>query len=157
MKKKLFVTSTIICILITIFLLIYYNKYRNNTMICTYSTTADVYAMQTKYIVKYKNGIVSNISTEEIFTKNDEETLKEYKSTLESMYMPYSNLKYYEYSVTIKDNQVISKTNINYKKLDFKKFIEIDSSNKDIITNNKVTIKKVKQIYKNNGARCVLR
>ena len=157
MKKILLVTSTVICLIIIIVLSIYYNKYRNNTMICTYSTTADVYSMQTKYVVKYKNGIVSNVSTKEIFTKYDEETLKEYKSTLENMYMPYSNLDYYDYSITIKDNQVISKININYSKLDINKFIEIDSANKDILTNNKVTIKKLKKIYKNNGARCIYR
>lgn len=157
MKKKLSVALTIICIITIIVLTIYYNKYRNNTMICTYSTTADVYSMKTKYVVKYKNGVVNNVQTKEIFTKYDEETLKEYKSTLENMYMPYSNLDYYDYSITIKDNQVISKININYKKLDMNKFIEIDSKNKDILTNNKVAIKKLKKIYKNNGARCVYR
>ena len=157
MKKKLSVALTIICIIAIIVLSVYYNKYRNNTMICTYSTTADVYSMKTKYVVKYKNGVVNNVQTEEIFTKYDEETLKEYKSTLENMYMPYSDLDYYDYSITIKDNQVISKININYKKLDMNKFIEIDSKNKDILTNNKVAIKKLKKIYKNNGARCVYR
>ena len=113
--------------------------------------------MKTKYVVKYKNKVVNNVSTEEIFIKNDPTTLNEYKSTLENMYMPYNNLKYYDYSITIKDNQVISKTNINYKKLDMKKFIEIDSNNKSILTNNKVSIKKLKKIYKNNGARCIYR
>ena len=157
MKNKLLVTSTIICIILIIVFSIYYLKFRNNTMICTYSTQADVYAMKTKYIVKYKNGIVDNVSTEEVFTKYDEETLKEYKSTLENMYMPYSNLDYYDYSITIKDNQVISKININYKKLNMKKFIEIDSNNKKMLTNNKVTINKIKKTYKNNGARCVYR
>ena len=157
MKKKLSVALTIICIISIIVLSVYYNKYRNNTMICTYSTTADVYSMKTKYVVKYKNGVVNNVQTEEIFTKYDEETLKEYKSTLENMYMPYSDLDYYDYSIVIKDNQVISKININYKKLDMNKFIEIDSKNKDILTNNKVAIKKLKKIYKNNGARCVYR
>ena len=157
MKNKLLVTTTIICIILIIVISIYYNKYRNNTMICTYKTSADVYAMQTKYVIKYKNGIVNNVSTEEIFIKNDKETLKEYKDTLENMYMPYSNLKYYDYSIKIKDNQVISKININYKKLDMNKFIEIDSENKKILTNNKVTINKLKKIYKNNGARCVYR
>ena len=126
-------------------------------MICTYSAEADVYAMKTKYVVKYKNKVVNNVSTEEIFIKNDPTTLNEYKSTLENMYMPYNNLKYYDYSITIKDNQVISKTNINYKKIDMKKFIEIDSNNKSILTNNKVSIKKLKKIYKNNGARCIYR
>lgn len=157
MKKYILIFSSVICLIFIIVLSVYYNKYRNNIMICTYSTEADVYSMKTKYVVKYKNKVVNNVSTEEIFIKNDPTTLNEYKSTLENMYMPYNNLKYYDYSITIKDNQVISKTNINYKKLDMKKFIEIDSNNKSILTNNKVSIKKLKKIYKNNGARCIYR
>ena len=33
----------------------------------------------------------------------------------------------------------------------------VDSNNKKILTNNKVMIKTIKKIYKNNGARCTYR
>jgi uncharacterized lipoprotein YehR (DUF1307 family) len=126
-------------------------------MICTYSATADVYAIKTKYIVTFKNKIVKNIYTEETLTKYDDKVLNDYKTTLDSLYQPYSKLKYYDYSVELKDNQVTSKININYEKLDINKFISIDSNNKKILTNNKVMIKTIKKIYKNNGARCTYR
>ena len=126
-------------------------------MICTYSTTTDVYAIKSKYVVTYKNKIVSNIYTEEIFTNNDEKSLKDYKSQLENLYQPYSSLNDYDYEIVLKDNQVISKININYGKIDIEKFKKIDTSNSKILTNNKVKINTIKKIYKNNGARCIYR
>ena len=148
---------SIIIIITLIVLLVYFNKYRTNKMICTYSATADVYAIKTKYIVTFKNKIVKNIYTEETLTKYGDKVLNDYKTTLDSLYQPYSKLKYYDYSVELKDNQVTSKININYEKLDINKFISIDSNNKKILTNNKVMIKTIKKIYKNNGARCTYR
>ena len=157
MKKKILIITTIILIIILIVVGIYYTKYRTNKMICTYSIETDVYAIKSKYVVTYKNKIVSNIYTKEIFKNNDEKTLKNHKLTLDTLYQPYNNLKYYDYEVVLKDNQVISKTNINYKKIDIEKFKKIDSSNNKILTNNKVVLKTIKKIYKNNGARCIYR
>ena len=49
---------------------------------------------------------------------------------------------------------MISTTNINYKKIDKDKLISIDSSNKNLFTNDNVRLTTLKKIYENNGAKC---
>lgn len=156
--KKSIISIFIVIVLIIVFVLeIYYLKYRNNTMICTYSASADIYSIKTKYTVSYKNKVVSNLKTEEIYTMNDKDSLKKYKKQLDNLYKPYNKLKHYNYSVEIVNNSVISKTNIDYNKIDMNTFKIIDPNNRRILKDDKVRISTLKSIYKKNGARCIYR
>lgn len=155
MKKNIFfplLALIIFTISVVLLLNIIYPK--NGLMICTYTSSNDIYKINTKYEIKFKNRIVSNLYTEEIIEASDEKMLNEYKTSLDLVYSKYSNLKYYDNSVTIKNNKLISKTNINYKKLDISKFIALDKNNRKLLTNNKLELKKLKKTYTDSGARC---
>lgn len=153
-KKVIFSLLILVIITISVVLLLNIIYPKNGLMICTYTSSNDIYKINTKYEIKFKNRIVSNLYTEEIIEASDEKMLNEYKTSLDLVYSKYSNLKYYDNSVTIKNNKLISKTNINYKKLDISKFIALDKNNRKLLTNNKLELKKLKKTYTDSGARC---
>ncbi len=155
-KKVIYTISCVIIIfiiIISIILLGIINP-KNGTMICTYTNKTDIYNISTKYEIKFTDRIVNNLYTEEIIEADDEKMLSEYKTSLDLVYSKYLNLKYYDNSVSIKGNKLVSKTNINYKKIDISKFIAIDNSNRKLLTNNKLELKKLKKAYREKGARC---
>lgn len=153
-KKVIFSLLILAIITISVVLLLNIIYPKNGLMICTYTSSNDIYKINTKYVIKFKNRIVSNLYTEEIIEASDEKMLNEYKTSLDLVYSKYSNLKYYDNSVTIKNNKLISKTNINYQKIDISKFIALDKNNRKLLTNNKLELKKLKKTYTDSGARC---
>lgn len=153
-KKVIFSLLILIIITISVVLLLNIIYPKNGLMICTYTSSNDIYKINTKYEIKFKNRIVSNLYTEEIIEASDEKMLNEYKTSLDLVYSKYSNLKYYDNSVIIKNNKLVSKTNINYQKLDISKFIALDKNNRKLLTNNKLELKKLKKTYTDSGARC---
>lgn len=153
-KKVIFSFLILVIITISVALLLNIIYPKNGLMICTYTSSNDIYKINTKYEIKFKNRIVSNLYTEEIIEASDEKMLNEYKTSLDLVYSKYSNLKYYDNSVTIKNNKLVSKTNINYQKLDISKFIALDKNNRKLLTNNKLELKKLKKTYTDSGARC---
>lgn len=153
-KKVIFSFLILVIITISVVLLLNIIYLKNGLMICTYTSSNDIYKINTKYEIKFKNRIVSNLYTEEIIEASDEKMLNEYKTSLDLVYSKYSNLKYYDNSVTIKNNKLVSKTNINYQKLDISKFIALDKNNRKLLTNNKLELKKLKKTYTDSGARC---
>lgn len=153
-KKVIFSFLILVIITISVALLLNIIYPKNGLMICTYTSSNDIYKINTKYEIKFKNRIVSNLYTEEIIEASDEKMLNEYKTSLDLVYSKYSNLKYYDNSVIIKNNKLVSKTNINYQKLDISKFIALDKNNRKLLTNNKLELKKLKKTYTDSGARC---
>lgn len=153
-KKVIFSLLILAIITISVVLLLNIIYPKNGLMICTYTSSNDIYKINTKYEIKFKNRIVSNLYTEEIIEASDEKMLNEYKTSLDLVYSKYSNLKYYDNSVTIKNNKLVSKTNINYQKIDISKFIALDKNNRKLLTNNKLELKKLKKTYTDSGARC---
>lgn len=153
-KKVIFSFLILVIITISVVLLLNIIYPKNGLMICTYTSSNDIYKINTKYEIKFKNRIVSNLYTEEIIEASDEKMLNEYKTSLDLVYSKYSNLKYYDNSVIIKNNKLVSKTNINYQKLDISKFIALDKNNRKLLTNNKLELKKLKKTYTGSGARC---
>lgn len=108
------------------------------------------------YKVTYKGEYVDLIETEEKVTSDNSQVLNYYKEAIESTYLPYKDLEHYNYSVVLKDNQVISTTKIDYSKIDTNKMIEINSSMKSLIKNGKVKMSDVKSLYESDqiGATC---
>ncbi len=152
-KKTIYIIITILIITTIVFLYSFLNP-KNGLMICTYKSTNDVYNISTKYEVKFKNRVVTNLYTEEIIKADDKKMLREYKTSLDLVYSKYSDLKYYNNTNEIIDNTLVSKTKINYQKIDISKFIALDNSNRKLLTNNKLELKKLKKTYQANGARC---
>ena len=153
MKKKIILITVILIVLL---LIIVYFKTRT-TMICTYTNSNDIYYIETKYKVKYKNDKVLSLYTKEVIMSDDDNMLKEYKSTLDLVYSKYNELKYYNNNMRIEDNKLISETKVNYEKIDIEEFLKVDESNINIVRNKQVSLKKIRKIYKENGARCTYR
>lgn len=108
------------------------------------------------YKVTYKGEYVELIETKERVTSDNNEVLNYYKEAIESIYLPYKDLENYNYDVTLKDNQVISTTRIDYSKIDTNKMIEINESMKSLIKNGKIKVTDVKSLYESDqvGAIC---
>lgn len=154
MKKKILIPIIILILLLLIMVFLVTNNHKSGKMKCVYTSTSDVIETSSVYLITYKNNIVSKLESKEVIISNDENMLNEYKTTLELVYNEYNNLKYYDNSITLKDNKLETITKVNYEKLDINKFISINKSNKDLFTNNKVKLSTLKKIYKQNGAKC---
>ena len=70
------------------------------------------------------------------------------------LYKEYKDLDYYKHNINIKNKTLTSTTNINYKKIDTDKLIEIEPGNKQLIENGKITIDKIEDLYKSNDCIC---
>lgn len=106
------------------------------------------------YKVTSKGGVVLKVETVEKVTSQDEEYLKTFKDSILSMYAPYKDIKDYNYEVTIEGDTLVSKTNIDYTKVDTDKLVEIDSANSKLIKNGKVSLDDVTNLYNSTGAVC---
>lgn len=94
------------------------------------------------------------ISTEKLVS-SDKELLKQYKEAYEKVYAPYKNIKYYENKVIQEKNSLISKTYINYGKVDMNKIIKIEGEENNVkITNGKIKLRDWKKFAKKYGAMC---
>lgn len=153
MKKRIVPILGILLVIILITALICFNK-KDGTMICTMQTEENEIKIKAKYQIEYKNKVVETIVTKEEITSEDEEILKNYKTLLENMYQEYNKIDYYMNKVEIKNDTLTSITKINYKKIDLEQLITIDSNNRSIIEDNQVSLKKLKQAYTQQGARC---
>lgn len=117
-------------------------------------TLSEEISMDFNYKITYKDKYVELLeSTENIICDNNE-YLEAYKTALEDNYKVYNDIKYYDNSVSIKDNILTSTIKINYAKIDTNKLIEIDSANGTLIKDGKVNIDDLKSAYEEIGATC---
>ena len=151
-KKHLYIISIIIVIILVIgyFLL----QPKNGVMICTYNSKEDNMVVEMKYEITFKDKIVTNLNAKEVITSSDIKMLEEYKETLDMIYSFYNDLKHYNVDVLIKDKSLITSAVINYKKLKKEDIVKIDPSNSNLYKGDKVPLAKLKNKYKNNGAKC---
>ncbi len=124
------------------------------TMTCTRTLNQSGIKMDFNYKVNYKGDYVTTISIIEKVISDDEELLETYKEQVEAIYEPYDGIKYYDYSVEIEDDTLISKLDIDYSKIDTDKIIEIDSANKQMIKDGKVKLSDVESVYTQVGLSC---
>ena len=106
------------------------------------------------YKITYSGKYVDMIESDEVLDVSNADTLKVYKQTIENMYKAYDELDYYDVDIKVDGNKLISKTKIDYTKIDTDKMIQIDSSNKQIIKDGKVLVDDVKNMYSQLGVTC---
>jgi len=152
MKKKVII-PIIIMLLIIIVVIIYFNT--RTVMICTYTSSNDIYNFESKYIVKYKKDRVLYLESKETLTADDEKMLEEYKQVLELLYSNYNSLEYYSNKITLKDNKLTTITKANYDKINIDELVKIDEESNNLIRNNQVSLYKLKETYKEEGAKCI--
>lgn len=128
---------------------------KSKVLTCSRSATVTTgVKMELSYKATYKGDYVEVIETEEKVISDNETVLNTYKSSIESLYSPYKDVKHYSYSVEVSGNTLTSKTKIDYSKIDTDQMIEIDSANATLIKDGKVKIEDVKTMYESYGAIC---
>lgn len=113
------------------------------------------YSLNATYKVYYDGNYVTKIEKNDYYSSNDLTVLdyfKEYK-TLE-----YDNLNSlyggFDYSVDLKENDLIFNTTINLEEVDIKKMLSNGDINSDYVVSNKLTTSGIKYLYKAKGAIC---
>lgn len=150
-KKYLYIISIILVLIITSVLLI---KPSSGEMLCTYKSNDNNMKTEMAYLITYKDNAVTSLKVKEMIESEDLNMLSEYKETLDMIYSIYNDLKHYDVEVLIKNNQLITNAVIDYKKIDKSKFIDIDPSAENLYDGKKIPLSKLKNKYKNNGAKC---
>ena len=124
------------------------------SMTCTRTMNQNEIKTSLKYNVQYEGDYVSKIKTIETIETDNVDTLNTYKEQIESLYSPYKDVEYYKYDVDINDNKLTSTVDINYKKVDTDKLLEIDSANGQLIKDGKIRVDDIKSVYESLGATC---
>ena len=105
------------------------------------------------YKIYYKDKYVMLFeSTEEIEAADD--VLNKYKTAYEKVYEEYKGINYYDHKLTLEDGKLISKINIDYRKVDLDKIIELEGNKYNIYKDGKVVLKKLLSFYKKAGIQC---
>ena len=151
-KSYLYIISIlIVLVLISSYFLL---QPKSGIMLCTYSSKDDNMIVEMKYEITFKDKMVTSLNAKEVITSSNEKMLEEYKETLDMIYSIYNDLKHYNIEVLIKDKSLITNALINYKKIDKEEFIKIDPSTENLYKGNKIPLYKLKNKFKNKGAKC---
>lgn len=130
-------------------------KVTTKTMTCTMKgMVSEGITMKNEYKVTYTGKYVDMVESIESVTSDSEKVLETYKETIEAMYAPYKDIKYYDYDVTINGDTLTSVAKINYAKIDTKAMIEVNSANKALLGDGKLALDDLKEVYKQMGADC---
>lgn len=131
------------------------NKEELKTMTCTRTINQEGVSMDLSYKVTYNGDYVEVLESTEKVTSKDTSALEEYKKSIETTYKPYANIKYYDTKVTIDGDTLTSKVTIDYSKIDYKEFVNIDSANSQMFTDDgKVKLETIESLYSQIGATC---
>lgn len=148
MKKSLCIFGILLLVLVT------GCSNSEKTLVCTRTANQGNAKMDLTYKASYSGKYVSKVTTTEKIQSSSAELLETYKTSVESLYSPYKDIEHYKYNVTIKDDTLISTTDIDYSKIDTDKLIEVDSANKQLIKDGKVNVEDLQQAYESLGAEC---
>lgn len=131
------------------------NSASSKKLVCEMSgTVVEGTTVDSKYTVTYSGDYVNYVETVETVKSNDETILRTYKSTVETMYSPYDNVKYYDYDIKLAGDTLTSTTKINYAKIDTDEMIKVNSANSALIKDGKVALATIKEVYETMGATC---
>lgn len=130
------------------------DKAETKTMKCHYSANNSGIEFDLTYFADYEGLYVTSVRSDERITSDNSTVLETYKKTVEETYSPFDNVEYYDYSIKIDGNTLISTTDINYSKIDIEKILKIDSSSATLIKNGKININDIKKVYETIGATC---
>ncbi len=124
------------------------------TMTCTRTLKQGSMSMDLEYTVTYKGDYVTKVKSVEKVTADDATVLDTYKSTVEELYKPYKDIKYYDTKVTIDGDTMTSTADINYEKIDMDKLVATDSAIGQLLTDGKIKVETMEEMYKQLGATC---
>ena len=95
MKKKILLFSGVFIFLI---LVTGCSKESENLITCTRSMNQNNIKTNLKYNISYEGDYVTRIKSVETVETDSQDILDSYKTQIESIYSPYSDVDYYEYN-----------------------------------------------------------
>lgn len=114
------------------------------------------YTLKSEYTIYSQKGVVNKVESVEIINSSSEAILDYFDTYLTSTY-EQANKVYggYNNKVTKNDDEVISKTTIDYKSMDMDKYVEDNSAMKNYVNSkNELTLEGIKVAYQSIGATC---
>jgi len=115
----------------------------------------DGYSIQAMYSVTATGNVVDIIRTEERITSTDQATLNMFETNVKNTYSVFDDLEHYEYEVTKGSGYVLSKTDIDYRRIDMDEMLAANSEISIMLdSNKKVRYDLVIASYEQLGAVC---
>lgn len=152
--KKYFMVLTLI---ITVFMVSGCGK-KEIMKTCTLTQTNSVqgYKMENEYKIYGTGKVVDKVITTETIISDNDEILDYFEEYVNSTYKTMNdNYGGYEYSIKRDNDKLISKTTIDYNKMNVKKYVEDNSIMKNYAnSDNQLLISGITQIYELMGATC---
>lgn len=114
------------------------------------------YTLKSEYTIYSQKGVVNKVESIETINSSSEAILDYFDTYLTSTY-EQANKVYggYNNKVTKNDDEVISKTTIDYKSMDMNKYVEDNSAMKNYVNSkNELTLEGIKAAYQSIGATC---
>ncbi len=124
--------------------------------ISSQNNLANGYEIKSEYNIYTKGDAVKSVKTKEVVSSEQESILDYFETTLNSTYEKY-NKEYggYKYEIVKDSNAVSADVEIDYSKMDLKKFSDDNTAIKAAMnSNNELTVNGLKTMYKSLGATC---
>lgn len=127
----------------------------DKVMKCSLSTDGGSYTLKSDYEVHHDGKYVQTIKTVETVTSSDSSIIDQMDSYMNSVYQTLSDTYGgYTFKVTKDSGKVVSNVTVDYTKINLQKLIENDSSAKQFVEDDKVTLEGIKDTYKSLGINC---
>lgn len=129
--------------------------FKTKTCTKTAASSDNSMSLSTETIIYYKNDyVLKTVSTEKL-TSSSSSILEMYKNAAESSYSKYKDIKYYDNTITMGNTTLTSKTIIDYRKVDYKKILEVEGESGNIFTKDgKVKLTTLTKLYTDAGLEC---
>ena len=127
---------------------------KKSVLYCSADVEMDEYSVSVSYQIEHDGKYVSRLKSTEKVTSDYDYVLDSFKEMIDEDQGIYKDLKYYKSSVSVSNGVLTSTVDINYKKINTTKMINLDSSNENLIKNGKVSIDDIKLYYEELGTTC---
>ena len=127
---------------------------KTGTLSCTRNGVIDNGTGEFNYIVNYQDGELVEVYSIESVTSDNKDTLKEYYDAYKKIDSYYTDIKNYVTDIKVEEDKVTHIIDINYKKINIKKLIELEGEEDNIFENNKPMLNKWLELSKKLGVSC---
>ena len=144
-------------ILFTLLLFIMGCGSKDGRVICNYQSenTKDNYKVSSRYIIYYKDNMVTTVKTEEVVTSKNENVIEKFEDEYTKAYEKNAK-KYngYSYKIDSSSKRLTVNSTYDYTKIGVKELVKGDSSLKEYVKGNKISKEGMKMFYEKIGATC---
>ncbi len=128
----------------------------NKTCSLTSTDLEKGYKLDTTYEIFGNDDVVDKVILTEVITSDDDQVLSYFEETLNKTYDDANeNYGGYKNSITNDNNKLVSKTEIDYNKIDIDKYLDDHIDIKDCVnSDNKISIAGLLTVYNSLGATC---